>query len=168
MTPRTIYSPIPRRSFLRRVSSVAVVSALAAPALLRSADSPGEKIVLGVMGVNGRGMQLAQGFNSVGGAEISYLCDVDERAMARAVKAVSDKQARVPQGVKDFRRILEDKNVDALVIAAPDHWHAPATIMACAAGKHVYVEKPASHNAREGELMVAADRKSTRLNSSHQ
>ena len=156
-------SPIPRRSFLRRVSSVAAVSALAAPALLRSANSPGEKIVLGVMGVNGRGMQLAQGFNSVGGAEIAWLCDVDERAMARAVKAVSDKQARVPQGVKDFRRILDDRSVDALVIAAPDHWHAPATILACAAGKHVYVEKPASHNAREGELMVQAARKNKRV-----
>ena len=156
-------SPIPRRTFLRQVTSVAAVSAFAAPALLRSADSPGEKIVLGVMGVNGRGMQLAQGFNSVGGAEIAYLCDVDERAMARAVKAVSDKQARVPQGVKDFRRILDDKNVDALIVATPDHWHAPATIMACAAGKHVYVEKPASHNAREGELMVAAARKHQRI-----
>ena len=119
--------------------------------------------MLGVMGVNGRGMQLAQGFNSGGGAEIAYLCDVDERAMARAVKSVSDKQARVPQGVKDFRRILDDKNVDALVIAAPDHWHAPATILACAAGKHVYCEKPACHNPREGEWMVAAARKHQRI-----
>ncbi len=115
------------------------------------------------MGVNGRGMQLAQGFTSVGGAEIAYLCDVDERAMTRAVKAVSDKQDRVPQGVKDFRRILDDKHVDALIVATPDHWHAPATILACAAGKHVYVEKPASHNAREGELMVAAARKNKRI-----
>ena len=80
-------SPIPRRSFLGRVSSVVAVSAFAAPALLRSADSPGEKVVLGIMGVNGRGMQLAQGFGGAGGAEIAYLCDVDERAMARAVKA---------------------------------------------------------------------------------
>ena len=119
--------------------------------------------MLGVMGVNGRGMQLAQGFNSGGGAEIAYLCDVDERALARAVKAVSDKQTRVPQGVKDFRRILDDKNVDALIVATPDHWHAPATILACAAGKHVYVEKPASHNAREGEWMVAAARKHQRI-----
>ena len=119
--------------------------------------------MLGVMGVNGRGMELARGFNSGGGAEIAYLCDVDERATARAVKAVADKQARAPQGVKDFRRILDDKNVDALVIAAPDHWHAPATILACAAGKHVYVEKPASHNAREGELAVAAARKHKRV-----
>ena len=115
------------------------------------------------MGVNGRGMQLAQGFNSVGGAEIAWLCDVDERAMARALKAVSDKQARVPQGVKGFRHILDDKSVDALVIAAPDHWHAPATILACAAGKHVYCEQPACHNPREGELMVQAARKNKRV-----
>src|SRR5688572_31821409 len=78
--------------------------------------------------------------------------------------------------VRDFRKILDDPAVTALAIAAPNHWHAPAAILGCAAGKHVYVEKPCSHNAREGELLVAAarkhqrvvqDRKSTRLNSSH-
>src|SRR5205814_1308631 len=63
----------------------------------------------------------------------------------------------------DFRKILDDKNVDALVVATPDHWHAPATILACAAGKHVYCEKPACHNPREGELVVEAARKHQRM-----
>ena len=64
------------------------------------------------------------------------------------------------QGAGDFRRVLDDKSVDILSIAAPNFWHAPATILACSAGKHVYVEKPGSHNPHEAELMVAAARKS--------
>jgi predicted dehydrogenase len=75
------------------------------------------------------------------------------------VADVAAKQAKAPEGVVDFRRILDDKSVDALAIATPDHWHAPAAILAMSAGKHVYVEKPCSHNAREGELLVEAARK---------
>ncbi len=107
-------------------------------------------------GSDGRGIALAKGFAALEGAEVAYVCDVDARSLAYAIETVSKKQSKAPRGVNDFRRILDDQAVDALVIATPDHWHAPATIMACAANKHVYVEKPASHNAREGELMVAA------------
>lgn len=155
---------LPRRAFLRRTAAAAVGAAtfsILPP--LRGADSPGNTLVLGVMGVNGRGLDLARGFSAIPGAEVGYLCDVDSRAMDRAVKDISGKQARAPKAVKDFRRILDDRSVDALLIAAPDHWHAPATILACAAGKHVYVEKPASHNAREGELMLAAARQQKRV-----
>src|SRR6185436_5752394 len=100
---------------------------------------------------------------AVPNVEIAYVCDVDRRAVEKGVAAVAKKQPRPPQGVKDFRRMLEDQSVDAISIATPDHWHAPATILACAAGKHVYVEKPGSHNARESELMVAAARKNRRV-----
>lgn len=131
--------------------------------MLRAAGSPNDLVLLGLMGTNGRGADLAYGFTAQTGAEIAYVCDVDERAVAKGIKAATQRQAREPEGVKDFRRILDDKAVDVLVIAAPDHWHGPATILACAAGKHVYVEKPASHNAREGELMVAAARKHSRV-----
>lgn len=155
---------VTRRSFLQRTATAgAGVAAFSILPGARGADSPGNTIVLGVMGVNGRGSDLARGFSAIGGAEIGYLCDVDTRAMDRAVKDISGKQARAPKAVKDFRRILEDRTVDALVVAAPDHWHAPAAILGCAAGKHVYVEKPASHNAREGEWMVAAARKHNRV-----
>jgi predicted dehydrogenase len=123
------------------------------------AAQPSEKVILGIMGVNGRGRDLANGFTAAGGSEIAYICDVDERAIDKTIAAVTQRQARKPEAVRDFRKILEDPNVDALVIAAPDHWHGPATILACDAGKHVYVEKPASHNPREGELMIAAARK---------
>ena len=148
-----------RRDFLKQGSLVgAGIAAYAAPTGARAAQ-PSEKVILGVMGVNGRGTDLVKGFAAAGGAEVAYVCDVDDRAIAKAIAALDGKQTKKPQGVGDFRRILEDPNVDALVIAAPDHWHAPATILACDAGKHVYCEKPASHNAREGEMMVAASRK---------
>src|SRR5439155_7941624 len=91
------------------------------------------------------------------------ICDVDERAARRVVELVSKDQSTPVKGVTDFRKALDDKAVDALVIAAPDHWHGPATILACGAGKHVYVEKPACHNPREGEMMIAAARKYNRV-----
>ena len=91
------------------------------------------------------------------------ICDVDSRAVAKEIAAAAKKQDRKPEGVKDLRRILDDSKVDAVSIATPDHWHAPAAILACAAGKHVYVEKPGSHNAHESELIVAAARKHKRV-----
>jgi predicted dehydrogenase len=93
------------------------------------------------------------------GVEIAYICDVDQERMQKCASAVNEQTGKAPQTVTDFRRILDDKAVDVLIVAAPDHWHAPATIMACAAGKHVYCEKPASHNPREGELAIEAARK---------
>src|ERR1041385_525404 len=125
--------------------------------------SASDKIVIGFMGVNSRGSDLAGGFTSLPNVEVAYICDVDDRAIAKGMGIVQKRQSKTPKGIKDFRKALEDKSIDALVIAAPDHWHAPATIMACAAGKHVYVEKPACHNPREGELMVAAARKYSRV-----
>ncbi len=157
-------SSITRRQFLKHSAvASAGLAVVAGRASLRAADSANDKIILGIMGTNGRGSDLAHGFTELPGVEIAYVCDVDERAVAKGIKAVTQRQSREPKGVKDFRRILDDKAVDALVIAAPDHWHGPATILACSAGKHVYVEKPASHNAREGELMVAAARKHKRV-----
>jgi predicted dehydrogenase len=123
------------------------------------AESPSEKVILGVMGVNGRGRDLAGSFAANPNAEIAYVCDPDERAIRTCLARLEGRQERTPQGVRDFRKILDDPAVDALVIAAPNHWHGPAAILACDAGKHVYVEKPACHNPREGELMVAAARK---------
>jgi predicted dehydrogenase len=100
---------------------------------------------------------------SLADVEVAYLSEVDERRLASTTQLASEGGRKAPRGVKDFRRILDDKDVDAITIAAPNFWHAPATILACAAGKHVYVEKPGSHNAREGELMVQAARKHGRL-----
>ena len=159
-----------RREFIKTVASGTAGATLAfgMPAAgyartLGAKDAPSQKIIVGIMGTNGRGTKLSGVFAGLSGSEVAYVCDVDERAISKAGAAVHEAGAKTPKGVKDFRRILDDKSVDALVIAAPDHWHAPAAILACAAGKHVYVEKPCSHNPREGELMVAAARKYNRV-----
>jgi predicted dehydrogenase len=153
---------INRRDFLKQTSILGTGIAVLGGATPLRAAGANDKLRVGVMGCNGRGMAHINGFLSIPNVEIAYVCDVDNRAIAKGIAAVAKKQDRTPQGVSDFRRVLDDKNVDILTIATPNHWQAPATILACAAGKHVYVEKPASHNAREGELMVAAARKHKR------
>lgn len=126
-------------------------------------NAPSNKLVLGVMGVNSRGNWLAQCAAKLPGAEIGYVCDVEDRAIANGLKAIAGAQEKKPTVIKDIRKLLERKDLDALFVATPDHWHAPAAIMATAAGKHVYVEKPCAHNPAEGEMLVAAARKFDRL-----
>lgn len=92
-------------------------------------------------------------------AHISYLCDVMPSQMNKALKTVSEKINYKPNLEEDIRKVLDDKNVDAVFMATPDHWHTPGAIMAMKAGKHVYLEKPCSHNPRENELVVAAQKK---------
>ncbi|RAJ75064.1 putative dehydrogenase [Chitinophaga dinghuensis] len=125
-------------------------------------NAPSNKIVLGVMGVNSRGNWLAQTAAKLPNTEIGYICDVEDGAIAKGMKAVTGAQSRTPTVIKDIRKLLEKKDFDALIVAAPDHWHAPAAIMGTAAGKHVYVEKPCAHNPHEGELLVAAAAKYNR------
>jgi predicted dehydrogenase len=116
-----------------------------------------DKVRVAIMGVNGRGSQHVQAFAKVPNAEISYICDVDSRAVTSGLAlAESSGVPKQPQGISDFRRALDDKNVDAISIALPDHWHTPMALMALKAGKHVYVEKPGSHNPAEGELLSKA------------
>jgi predicted dehydrogenase len=151
-----------RRTFLQN-SSIAGAGLLAAGSshLLRAQNRPSEKIVTAYIGL-GRGMALLNSSMQAPNVEVAYVCDVDDNRMATAQKAASEKQDKAPKGVRDFREILDDPDVDAIFIATCNHWHAPATILACSAGKHVYVEKPGSHNPHEGEMMVTAARKYNR------
>jgi len=151
-----------RRAFTKRTSIVAFGLA-AAPLVpgVRAAASPGETLRVAVLGM-GRGSDHIRALQQIQNVEVAYIVDVDDARLAKGAK-LFDTTPRRPKTAKDFRRVLDDKSVDALFIATPNHWHAPATIMACAAGKHVYVEKPGSHNAREGELMVEAARKHKRV-----
>ncbi|MCE1197357.1 MAG: Gfo/Idh/MocA family oxidoreductase [Marinilabiliales bacterium] len=118
-----------------------------------------EKIVVSMMGVNSRGKALARNFSVQENCEIAHICDVDSRAIVACKEAIKDRQQRVPEGYRDFRKSLESKDIDVMVIAAPDHWHAPASLLAMQAGKHVYVEKPCCHNPAEGEILVQAAKK---------
>jgi predicted dehydrogenase len=150
-----------RRTFL--AGSAAAVATLSALSAARAADRPNDTIRIAVMGVRGRGVGHVSGFSAFEDVEIAYLIDPDENTFPKALAAVNARQKQPPKLEKDVRRALEDKSVDALAIAAPDHWHALATIWACQAGKHVYVEKPVSHNLIEGRKMVEAARKYNRV-----
>ncbi len=146
-----------RRRFVTVSSAAAGLAAWGAAPGSHGADAPSRKVVVGVIGL-GRGSDHVRALLQIRGVEVAWLCDVDANRLAQAAKLVVGKQERTARTTQDLRRILEDRVVDAVTIATPNYWHAPAAILACQAGKHVYVEKPGSHNAREGELMVAAAR----------
>jgi predicted dehydrogenase len=158
-----------RRRFLKKLAAGTAGAGLAmsvparASASILTRRSPGETVTVAVFGTGGRGVGLAQSFARLENAEVAYVCDVDEQRMAEAAEKVSALLGRTPATEADLRRALEDRAVDAVVIAAPNHWHAPAAILAMQAGKHVYVEKPASHNPREGELLIEAMRRYERV-----
>jgi predicted dehydrogenase len=136
----------------------AVRAAEPAPA---SADR--STIRVAVMGLNNRGKQLLPPFLDCPEVEIAYLCDPDSSVIPAALKLVTERNRKSPTVVSDFRKALDDRSVDVLVCAAPDHWHALATVWACQAGKDVYVEKPCSHNPTEGRTMVRAARTHQRI-----
>jgi len=153
---------ITRRSFLNKSTSTLAGGSAAFQTIRARAASPNEKFVIACMGIRGRGGILLHGFAEMSEVDVAAICDVDTRLFEPHLARVEQRQRKRPKTVTDFRRILDDKSIDALVIGTPDHWHALPTILACQAGKHVYVEKPASHNIREGEVMLAAARKYNR------
>ncbi|WP_017260076.1 Gfo/Idh/MocA family oxidoreductase [Pedobacter arcticus] len=156
---------VSRRNFIKTASTGAAAVALGGILPGFSAKSyanimgANERIKVGCMGVNSRGKFVASNFALQKNCEVLYVCDVDKRAAAKCVEEVAKNQNKTPKNQPDFRKALEDKDLDALVVTAPDHWHAPAAISASKAGKHVYLEKPCSHNPREGELLVDAVKK---------
>ncbi|MCL6524948.1 MAG: Gfo/Idh/MocA family oxidoreductase [Thermoflavifilum sp.] len=151
-----------RREFIRNslLSSAAVsLSGIS----LASTRHPYRKIKVAVIGTNGRGIAHIEALSHIPDVDIAYICDVEQHALAKGVNAAEKLTNKRPKAVKDFRTVLDDKELDAITIATPDHWHALATLLACQAGKHVYVEKPCGHNPAEGELMIAAAQKYHRL-----
>lgn len=151
-----------RREFLAS-SSLAAAGLSIRPIPFFTEGRPLRKISVAIMGMENRGNALAKVFAQQEDCEVIYLCDVDARCMDKTAEAIAPLQKRKPKFEKDLRKVLEDPSLDALVVAAPDHWHAPAAIMACQAGKHVYLEKPCSHNPREGEMVVEAAKKYNRV-----
>jgi len=143
-----------RKEFIKNTSlATAGITILNFPVFGKNA--PSNKVVVAVMGVNGRGAYLAECFSQLPNVEVGYICDVEEKAIANGMKPFAN-AARKPIVVNDIRELVNKKDFDALLIATPDHWHAPAAILGVTHGKHVYVEKPCGHNAHEGELMVQA------------
>ena len=138
-------------------------SAASAAAAAQTAVSANDKVAVGVIGVGGRGRGLLRGFTSLPDVELRAICDADEASIERARGALNERGVAQPPAHADMRRLFDEKSLDAVVIATPDHWHAPAAILACDAGKDVYVEKPCSHNIREGRLLVEAARRNKRV-----
>jgi len=152
-----------RRQFLKgSLIGLSGLGALAANNAIRAVP-PSEKIILATIGLGGRGSHLTRDFAARGDCEFAYLCDLDTRRGGGLVKEIAEKTGRKPLRVTEYRRILDDPAVNAIVVGTPDHWHALPTIHGCQAGKDVYVEKPASHNIWEGRRMVEAARKYKRI-----
>lgn len=147
-----------RRQFL--AGTVAGATVLTS-GLRAAAQADAETVTVGVVGMN-RGKALALDFLKAPGCRIKYVCDLDNNRREEGKAAIGKASGTIPEAVADFRRILDDPEVDAVAFALPVHWHAPAAILACKAGKHVYVEKPCCHNPREGELLVEVARKYNR------
>jgi predicted dehydrogenase len=123
-----------------------------------------ERLNFAVIGLNGRAYaHLSSLKANRDAAHIAYACDVESNILAKFAGAVQQEMGYAPATEKDFRKILERKDVDAITIATPDHWHAPMAIAGVQAGKHVYVEKPCSHNPAEGALLVRAQKKYGKL-----
>ena len=147
-----------RRDFIRNVSTgVAAAAMVAGEAVGREKASA---INVGLIGCGGRGPDVAAKMSKVQGVSITHVCDPNRKRLAEAAKQFSVGEGRA---VADMRKVLDHESVDAVIIATPDHWHAPAAILATAAGKHVYIEKPCSHSIREGRLLVEAARRHKRV-----
>jgi len=122
-----------------------------------------DQVNIALIGVGGRGRALIGDFSSAPGTNIKYLVDADQSSLEKAMAVIQKLRLPQPKTLTDMRQVLEAKDVDAVSISTPDHWHAPATILACDAGKDVYCEKPPSHNIREGRLMIDAARRNSRI-----
>jgi len=148
-----------RRQFIKRMAQTA--AALSATSAL-SADrvtGANERVRVGLIGCGGRGMNVAKLMRDMPDVDFVAVCDLYPPHLARAKEWAGSSAKEF----KDFRRLLEQKDLDAVLIATPDHWHAIPTVLACQAGKDVYVEKPLAHNIREGRAMVAAARRHNRV-----
>jgi predicted dehydrogenase len=147
-----------RREFIKHAISGTAVASTAAISATRIVGA-NERVVVGLIGCGGRGMTVAGLMRDVPGVEFAAVCDVFETNAAAAREWAGPRAT----AFKDFRKLLEQKDVDAVLIATPDHWHAIPTVLACQAGKDVYVEKPLAHNIKEGRAMVEAARRNKRI-----
>ncbi len=151
-----------RRTFLK--TTAATTAALTAPAFVpHTAFGANDRIRAAVLGLNSRGKSHIEGLMGQSNVEVVTLCDPDSRVLASRANDFETRYSKPVKSEKDLRRVFEDKEIDVVSIATPNHWHSLATIWACQAGKDVYVEKPGSHNVWEGRKMVEAAHKYNRI-----
>jgi predicted dehydrogenase len=153
-------SSLNRRTFLASAGSGAAALALGHGA---RAAGPNDRINVAVIGFHGRGGAHISAFSAHKDTRVAALCDVDHRLFDEKAKRVEDRQKSAPALVGDLRRIMDDKSIDAISIATPNHWHSLAAVWGCQAGKDVYVEKPVSHNVSEGRKLADAARRYNRI-----
>jgi predicted dehydrogenase len=146
-----------RRGFIKTVGAGTLAYAVSSEI---AQASTAEKVNVGVIGTGGMGTNHVRNLAKRNDVNLTWLCDVDTQRLGRAEAAAKADSKNRPSVTGDLRKILDDRRVDAVFIATPDHWHTPAALLALAAGKHVYVEKPCSHNIHEGRLLVDAAQKS--------
>jgi len=167
MTPKS--KKITRRDFITRstlaTAGLATIGpmAVSGPKLRKNSIGANDRINVAVVGIRGRGQSHIQNFAEMENVQVKTLCDVDEKVFPDRVKMTEEVQGSRPGTEVDIRRVLEDPDIDVVAFATPNHWHALGTIWACQAGKHVYCEKPSSHNIWEGRKMVDAARKYNRI-----
>ena len=158
MSPTVSPTPddLSRREFLGHSAKNAagVAAGMVALAPSRASNSPNERVAVGVIGVHRRGRELAGVLAARSDVDVAVLCDVDSGVLGRATDEISEAQGFAPEHAADFHRLLDRADLDAVVVATPDHWHATMTELACQAGKDVYVESPVSRTIGEAQRMV--------------
>ena len=147
-------SKLNRRDFVRTTTAGLAGTAIAV-GTKQTRAAANERMRVAQIGCGGRGNGLVKQFAGIENVEVAYTCDPDSRRAGTTRQALGNKT----QAVQDFRIALDDKSIEAVIVATPDHWHAPAALLALEAGKHVYVEKPCSHNVREGRMLVESARR---------
>ena len=148
---------------MKRSTSAAAAAVVGPMVLRQSVFGANDRIRAAVLGVNGQGKSHIEALMKTGNVEVTTLCDPDAEVSARRAAEFETKYGKKIKTVQDLRRVYDDKDIDVVTIATPNHWHALATIWACQAGKDVYVEKPGAHNIWEGRRMVEAAAKYNRI-----
>lgn len=155
-----------RRTFLVGSTALSTAGAIASQSIARTRltrCAPSNRVRVGIMGAGGRALSLIDSFSRNASVEIVAVAEIDSNRLPPGLNTAEKNQGKLPRAESDFRKLIDDKSIDAIVIGAPDHWHAIPTILACQAGKDVYVEKPDGHNIVEGQRMVQAMKKHGRI-----
>jgi predicted dehydrogenase len=147
-------SNVNRRDFLGTAAAVSAISTVHFITNPQRVFGANDRVRVAVCGVHGRGMDHVEGFRHVPNVDLAAICDVDENVLDQRLNEIEKMGLPRPQRYVDVRKVLEDKNIDAISIATPNHWHSLMAIWGCQAGKDVYVEKPCSHNFFEGQQLA--------------